>query len=386
MPPKASTRKKDPKRTKVEDKRPDLMLYDPPVGLDRIEGQSRALGVLRKSMQSGRLHHAWIFHGPEGVGKFTTAVSWASMLLDPTTAPDLAGNPAPDPDSHTQQAIRAGTHPDLFVIRKELIPFSENTKIRSNKQRNIPKDILVEYLVRPATLAPTHRERTLAGKVFIIDEAELVDQVGQNAMLKTLEEPGPGTLIILVTSSEDRLLPTIRSRCQRVGFLPLDEESMRRWVNAQDYGLEPEAHHWYMQYAQGAPGRFARAVESNLYRWHTQIDPMLSRAMMGEHQAGLGSMMSGLIDEWASDWVKRGDKLGENRSKEAANQKGAGMMLSLIAQRARPWLSDPARGDRALQTIDSVARAGEALGTNVSLKMVMEHLVAGISDKGDRAD
>lgn len=380
MAKKTTTRKKAPKRTTVQDKRPDMMLYDPPIGLDRVVGQPRALDVLQQSMQSGRLHHAWIFHGPEGVGKFTAAVSWAATLLDPTATPDLGGNIAPDPESHTQQLIESGTHPDFFVIRKELTPFSENANIRKNKQRNIPKDILIEYLVRPAALAPSINLGARAGKVFIIDEAELADQVGQNAILKTLEEPGPGTLIILVTSSEDRLLPTIRSRCQRVGFVPLDDDAMRQWINAQSYQLDPEAHHWYLQYAGGSPGRFARGVESDLYSWHTQIDPMLNRALRGEHPPGLGTLMSTLIEGWASDWVKKGDKLGENRSKEAANQKAAGMMLSLIAQQARNGLSDARRSQRSLQTIDSVTRASEELYTNVSLKLVMEHLVAGISD------
>jgi DNA polymerase-3 subunit delta' len=382
MAKKKTTRKKAPKRTTIKDNRPDVMMYDAPIGLDRVEGQQRALGVLNQATQSGRLHHAWIFHGPEGVGKFTAALSWAAMLLDPSSAPDLSGNIAPDPDSHTQQLIRSGTHPDFHVIRKELTPFARNPNIRSNKQRTIPKDILVEYLVEPAALAPSMSEGANAGKVFIIDEAELIGREGQNAILKTLEEPGPGTLIILVTSSEDRLLPTIRSRCQRVGFTPLDDESMRRWVSTRDFSLSPEAHNWYTLYADGSPGRFARAASSDLYSWHTQIDPMLTRAMRGDHPAGLGTLMSSLIDTWASDWVKQGDKLGENRSKDAANQKGTDMMLALVAQRAQSGLTDPSRADSSLRTIDSVTRATESLRTNVSFKMVMEHLVAGISDKG----
>ncbi len=381
MAKKKTTRKKAPKRTTVKDNRPDVMMYDPPIGLDRIEGQPRALSVLSQSAQSGRLHHAWIFHGPEGVGKFTAAVSWAAMLLDPSSAPDLSGNVAPDPDSHVQQLIRSGTHPDFFVIRKELTPFSRESDVRTRKQRNIPKDILVEYLVEPAALASSMSEGARAGKVFIVDEAELIGREGQNAILKTLEEPGPGTLIILVTSSEDRLLPTIRSRCQRVGFTPLDDESMRRWVSTRDMNLSPEAHHWYTQYASGSPGRFARATSSDLFSWHNQIDPMLNRAMRGDHPAGLGTLMSTLIDDWASDWVKQGDKLGENRSKEAANQKGAEMMLALVARRAHAGLTDPARTQSSLRAIDSVSRASEEMRTNVSFKMVMEHLVAGISEK-----
>ena len=379
MAKKTSTRKKAPKRTTIKDKRPDVMMYEPPVGFGRVEGQDRALSVLQQSMQSGRLHHAWVFHGPEGVGKFTAAVSWAAMLLDPSTAPDLGGRFAPDLESHTQQLVAAGTHPDFFVIRKELTPFAKDASVRNNKQRSIPKAIVDEYLVQPAALAPSMAQGGMAGKVFIVDEAELMGLPVQNAILKTLEEPGPGTLIILVTSSEDRLLPTIRSRCQRVGFLPLDDEAMRRWIAAQGFDLSAEAHHWYINYASGSPGRFSRAVESDLYSWHSQINPMLSRAIRGEHPPGLGTLMNSLIEDWASSWVKQGDKLGQNRSKEAANQKAASMMLSLVAQQARPALSDASQSGRALQTIDSVTRASEELNTNVSYKLVMEHLVAGIS-------
>jgi len=351
-----------------------------------LSSSSTMSEILQHSMQSQRVHHAWIFHGPQGVGKFTAAVAWAATILDPSSAPDLGGQISPDPESHVQGLLKAGTHPDLHVVKKELARYHDEKKIRDAKLSTIPKAIVDEHLIEPATLAPTMKSDSIAGKVFIVDEAELLDRSPtnapvQNAILKTLEEPPPGTVIILVTSSEDRLLPTIRSRCQRVAFVPLDDDAMRAWVNTQNLDLDPNEHHWLMQYAAGSPGRFLGAIEGGLYQWHTRIEPMCAQADRGIHSIALGTTMGELVDAWASGWVKQGEKLGENRSKEAANRKGADQMFALIAQRARKGLRDPSTTHRALHSIDCVERAKDELNTNVQVKFVMEHLAAGLSEQ-----
>ena len=383
---KKKTTKKTTRKRVVKDSGPAIRLYEPPVGLGNILGQPRAIEILRQSMQSQRVHHAWIFHGPQGVGKFTTAIAWAATLLDPTSAPDLGGQIAPDPESTVQQLLKVGTHPDLHVVKKELARYHDEKKVRDAKLATIPKAIVDEHLIEPATLAPTMKSDSIAGKVFIVDEAELLDRSPtnapvQNAILKTLEEPPPGTVIILVTSSEDRLLPTIRSRCQRVAFTPLDDDAMRAWYSTHQQPLDPDEHHWLMQYASGSPGRFMDAIEGGLYHWHKAIEPMCLQADRGIHPVALGVTMGELVDQWASAWVKTGEKLGENRSKEAANRKGADQMFALIAQRARKGLAQPASAHRSLHAIDCVERAKVELNTNVQVKFVMEHLAAGLSEQ-----
>ena len=383
---KKTTKKKTTRKRVVTDSGPAIRVYDPPIGLGNVVGQPRAIEILQHSMQSQRVHHAWIFHGPQGVGKFTAAVAWAATILDPSSAPDLSGQIGPDPESHVQGLLKAGTHPDLHVVKKELARYHDEKKIRDAKLSTIPKAIVDEHLIEPATLAPTMKSDSIAGKVFIVDEAELLDRSPtnapvQNAILKTLEEPPPGTVIILVTSSEDRLLPTIRSRCQRVAFVPLDDDAMRAWVNTQNLDLDPNEHYWLMQYAAGSPGRFLGAIEGGLYQWHTRIEPMCAQADRGIHSIALGTTMGELVDAWASGWVKQGEKLGENRSKEAANRKGADQMFALIAQRSRKGLRDPSTTHRALHSIDCVERAKGELNTNVQVKFVMEHLAAGLSEQ-----
>lgn len=355
-----------------------------PIPLSEVIGQDRAVSQLTDAMASGRLHHAWIFHGPEGVGKFTTALAWAALLLDPGTAKDLQGRYAADPDSATQALLRAGTHPDLHVVRKELARFSSESKVRDAKLATIPKAVIDEHLIRPASIGAVMKSGSMASKVFIVDEAELLDRspsnaTSQNAILKTLEEPAPGNLIILVTSSEDRLLPTIRSRCQRVAFGPLPDEAMREWLASTGRDVTGEARDWLLRTSEGSPGKLVAMHECGMYDWFRTVAPMLEQAERSVHPLPLGATMAALVDGWAASWVKEGEKQGENRSKDAANRLGARRMLGMVGERARTGLSDPRRAPASLRAIDAVGRAQQQIDSNVNLKLVFDHLAAGLS-------
>jgi DNA polymerase III subunit delta' len=355
-----------------------------PIPLSSVLGHDRALGQLNAAVASGRLHHAWIFHGPEGVGKFTAALAWGAMLLDPSSSPGLTGVYECDPASPTQRLLASGTHPDLHVVRKELARFSQDARVRDSKLATIPKGVVEDHLIAPASVAPVMRTSSIVGKVFIVDEAELLDRSPsnaptQNAILKTLEEPAPRTAIILVTSSEDRLLPTIRSRCQRVVFGTLDDRAMQTWLERSGLEVAGDERAWLLRAAQGSPGCLQALQEAGAYQWHLALDPMLVEAARGVHPLALGATMTKLVDDWASGWVKAGEKAGENRSKDAANRAGVRRMLSLVAEHARSGLADPVRSSVSLRTIDLVARAQQQIDTNVQMRMVFDHLAAGLS-------
>ncbi len=376
------TTKKKPllKRLPSDNAPPPIPTYPTPIPLSSIIGQPHALDILNRSMQSNRVHHAWIFHGPKGTGKFTAAIAWASILLDPTSAPDLNGNIAPDPTSQTQHLINAGTHPDLHVVRKEMARYNDNKKIREAKLASIPKAVVEEHLIHPVSLASASNTNSIASKVFIVDESELLNLETQNAILKTLEEPPPGTVIILVTSNQDRLLPTIRSRCQRVIFAPLDDDAMRAWITTTNIETTPEHHQWLLSTANGSPGQYLNAHNADIYQWATDLEPLFAQCDRHQYPLTLGSRMAQLIDDWAKAWVKTGEKIGENRSKLVANQIGTAHMLNLIADRYRKQLTTPAKTHHALQAIDAIDRAQNELSTNVQLRFVMDHLAAGLSE------
>lgn len=355
------------------------LTHPAPKPLDAILGHDRPLAQLTAAIESERLHHAWVFHGPKGVGKLTTALAFAALVLDPTTERDLSGNLAPDPTTRVQSLLAAGTHPDLHVITKELARYSSEKSVRDSKLTTIPKDVIENHLLRPAALAPQVNAGGLATKVFIVDEAELLDRSPtnapvQNALLKTLEEPAPGTVIILVTSAEDRLLPTIRSRCQRVRFAPLPEDAMNHWLAAQD-DLTPDQRDWAIRFAQGSPGRTRAAIDTGLDKWRARIQPMLDQLLSGRFPLDLGPEMHALVDEWAK---ARADA-DKNASKDAANRAASAEMLALIADLLRESLRRAVDGQAAIDTtrrIDAVHAAQSRINANVNLQMVFDALAA----------
>ncbi len=356
--------------------------------LDEILGQPVAVGTLDAALSCGRVHHAWIFHGPAGVGKFTAALAFAAVLLDPESGPDLSGRVRPDPSGRVQSLLRAGAHPDLHVIVKELARFSGDERVRNSKLTSIAKDVVATRLIEPAYLA-SNMPGGLASKVFIVDEADLLDRslsdaVSQNALLKTLEEPPEGTVLILVTSNEDRLLPTIRSRSQRVGFGPLDDASMARWVERSGISLPSDAG-WLMRYAAGSPGRLLEAVETGLASWHERLRPSLDRALRGggggAYDPMLAPVMRDLVEDWASAWVAEDTR----RSKEMGNRTALARLFSMIAEHARGGLGDGETVHAALGMIDAVGRAERRLASNVQPALVLEGLAAEMVAGGDVA-
>ncbi|MEY2794955.1 MAG: putative polymerase delta subunit, partial [Planctomycetota bacterium] len=163
-------------------------------------GQDAAVATLVTAMRSGHMHHAWILSGPAGVGKCTAALECARLLLDAEASDhDVAAFRAPR-ESRVAELIDVAAHPDLHIISKERAEDSSIREVRERKQTNIPLDLLRELMLGGTVAdgknfeSPVWKGAYLGHhKVFVIDEADLLDQYGQNALLKTLEEPPPGT-------------------------------------------------------------------------------------------------------------------------------------------------------------------------------------------------
>lgn len=364
--------------------------------MDRILGQSRAVDLLDRQLSTGRQHHACIFHGPVGVGKFTTALAYARVLLCHGRVTDLAGRVTACGACHSCRLLISlaadggGTedddtqglttsHPDLHVVRKELARFSEDAATRNRKLTRIPVEVLRTALIEPAGLGANLGH----GKVFIVDEAELLNPAGQNALLKTLEEPTAGTTLILVTASEDRLLPTIRSRCMRIAFAPLPDDAVEKWCDKHAPDLTAVQRRDLIAFAAGSLGRAQLIARFGLLAWCESIPTALDRTAQGRPVPGLGQKIFSFIDSFAADWVKAHD----NASKEAANKLGADLMWSLIATHARRRIADltdrcdPADPQAAedtlapwLNVIDAAEQAQLLLASNVNLSITCDHL------------
>ena len=364
-----------------------------------ILGQKQATALLQSSLRSGRLHHAYIFHGPTGVGKFTTACAFARALLchNPThqagagvSACGSCGScrlmHEATRDGQTHPAIGAssenpgGTHPDLHIVTKELARHSDDATVRNRKLTSIPVQVLRRFLLEPVYRAPQLGNR----KVFVVDEAELLNPTGQNLLLKTLEEPPPGTYLILITANEDRLLATIRSRCQRVGFGPLPDDTVSHWLDDRSQKLTKTQQSWLVTFASGSLGRADLAMTYDLADWATVILPALDGIAQGRFPENLGRQMTQMIDGFAKRWVDDHD----GASKEAANRQGAALLWSIIAQHARQKLieqaaqcpnNNPLDAEAMLtpwlNTIDALEQCERELVANVNIGLVCDHLV-----------
>jgi DNA polymerase-3 subunit delta' len=369
--------------------------------MDQVLGQPGALDLLNLQLTTGRQHHAYIFHGPVGVGKFTTALAYARVLLCHDRITDLAGLVAacdgctsckllsrlvPDAEaSDDDDTIGLTTaHPDLHVIRKELARFSDDAATRNRKLTRIPVEVLRSALIEPANLAP----KLASGKVFIVDEAELLNPAGQNALLKTLEEPPAGTTLILVTGNEDRLLPTIRSRCMRIAFSPLPDKAIEDWCAQHQPDLTDAQRQVMVEFASGSLGRAQLITRYGLLAWTDVVLPALDRAHQGKPTGDLGQQVFGFIDSFASDCVKA----HANASKEAANKQGADLMWSLFATRARRRLAelaqqcspdDPIANEALLSpwlsVIDATEQAQKHLASNVNLSITCDHFAVSMT-------
>ncbi len=366
-------------------------MYD--ARMHRIIGQDRAIDRLQKALASERIHHAWIFAGPRGVGKFTAAIEFARILLDPNTATTLDGRIEADPDGRVSQMIDDQAHPDLHIIRKELARYSADDRARRSKLSNIPIGVLRQYMIGGPVGATnkyhdpivSHTPVMKHGKVFIIDEAEMLDGVSQNALLKTLEEPPQNTYIVLVTSRPDRLLPTVHSRCQLVRFGRLDEDSMRQWLSQARLEVSKDDAQWITDFADGAPGIATLAAEYGFASWQATLAPMLRSLEAGHFPHAMASTLVDLIEQYARQWVSS----DQNRSKDAANKDGFSHALSLLSAHARRQLQQCAeRGDDPslwLAAIRHMREAERQVHSNVNYKLVLENLIAQWSHANPRA-
>lgn len=166
------------------------------------------------------MHHAWIFAGPQGVGKAGIAADFAMRLLVAGAGRAVpADRLAPAENEAAVKLMEAGAHPDF--MRLERLEKDDRKGEGGSLARNISVD-QVRSLSRLLNNAPSMGTR----RIILIDSADDLETGAANALLKTLEEPPAGAVFLLVSHAPGRLLPTIRSRCRMLRFQPLDDEAM----------------------------------------------------------------------------------------------------------------------------------------------------------------
>lgn len=183
--------------------------------LAKIKGQNRVRDTLQRSIAGNRVAHAYLFEGPDGCGRRTTALALIQALFCTTPAEgDACGN------CPSCRKFVSGNHPDLHTI----MPLPDKRDISIEQVRELQQVLALRPFEAPR-------------KACIIEPAERLNEKSANALLKTLEEPPGAAIIILLTNQADTLLSTIRSRCQHLRFGPLDDAIIKELLVQQ--GMDP---------------------------------------------------------------------------------------------------------------------------------------------------
>lgn len=212
-----------------------------------IEGHDGVVELFRTALARERLASSFLFAGPAGVGKATFARKLAQTLLC-SRRPAEAMDPCEACPSCAQ--VRAGTHPDVIALAKP----ADRSEIPVELIIGPKEHRLREGLIHDLSLRPFMGGR----KVAILDDADLLNEEGANALLKTLEEPPPRSVLILVGTSPARQLPTIRSRCQLVRFAPLPVAAVASILTTQELVSDPDL---AARAAAASEGSVQRAVD-----------------------------------------------------------------------------------------------------------------------------
>jgi len=245
------------------------------MALTEIFCQDNAVNFLQRAYATGRLPHALVFAGPEGVGKFTTAREWAKVLLcyEPRRDDgfvDSCGR------CQSCRLFESGSHPDYHHVYRELVYFTSEGRYKKTPPVDLPIDVVREFLIDRVASRPSLSQR----RVFVVDQAEKLSTAAQNSMLKVLEEPPTYCTIILLCTQTEPLLPTIRSRCQLVRFGPVCRQKIVEKLNQM--GLEDAQCQYWARLCQGSIGRACRwaALElagAELYATKKQLVESLAK-------------------------------------------------------------------------------------------------------------
>lgn len=234
-----------------------------------IRGHDDVVEQFRRALGRGRLASSFLFVGPAGIGKRTFALKMAQALLC-HAKPEHVFDPCGTCESCVQ--VTAGTHPDIVHVEKPKDKSDIPVALLIGDQEHRGK----EGLCHDISLKPYMGGRRIA----IIDDADYLNEAGANCLLKTLEEPPPRSVLILIGTSPAKQLPTIRSRCQLVRFRPLEPAAVAELLLSQELVADAAEARRLAQYSEGSIQRALQLADPALWEFRGTLYERLAAPVL----------------------------------------------------------------------------------------------------------
>ncbi len=331
-----------------------------------IRGHDALVEGFRRAVRRGRLAHAYLFTGPAGVGKRLFAVELAKSLL---CEKSVEGSLQACDHCPSCIQVEAGTHPDFY------------TAVRPSELQEFPIDLMRQLCQSFALKSARGR-----GKVILIDDADDLNEEAANCFLKTLEEPPPRSVLILIGSTPDRQLQTIVSRCQVIRFAPLSPELVDELLQAQ--GIDDAAlRARLVRLSAGSPGMAKELADPALWDFrrdllagltktpipsvdlsHKWMDFVEEAGKESAAQRRRAQLVLRLIIDFLDDALTVAMN-GTPRRTEADEHAG----LEALARRAGP--------DRLLEALERCLEADRQIDRRVQLVLILEGLMDALGQK-----
>lgn len=321
------------------------------MGFSEILGHQRQTETLRLALAKGRLHHAYLFAGPEGVGKRTLALALAKAIHCAERVDDFCGQCA------NCARIEDGNHPDVRTIE----PLAGKKEISIQQIREIEKQL---------------NFRSFSGrkKIAVLDPATLMNLSAQNALLKTLEEPPQDSLLVLVATNTGGLLPTLRSRCLRLSFGSLQCAQLANYL-ASKKGLKREEADFLAAMAMGSLGTALKIDGEEMQEKRRVWIELLSSLKAGDYRAatvtaeGLAKDRDESLKflEWAGSWYR-------DLMVHAVTRGSAELVNRDVLARMEHESADD-RLEHSLSLIAQTIEAAAGIQRNLNRRMVLENLL-----------
>jgi len=239
-------------------------------------GHDRAEQIFCQSYIKGTLHHAWILAGDRGLGKAAFAKRAAQFLLN---SHNQSLGFSDDGNNQAAKLLAADSHPDFRLLRRGPKGDKEEKKVRDNgldslEEHELARNIKIAQVRKLQSLLDTHASIS-KHRVIVIDAIDDLERGSANALLKNLEEPPRDTIFLLVSHAPERLLPTIRSRCQTLRFEPLTDDQMKAALQASSDPINDNELAALIAAGEGSPGRALQYIDAGL----AELEDIATRIM-----------------------------------------------------------------------------------------------------------